>query len=107
LICAPLGLDIARGVADRRGVPAPGRMKSGLYWRISSWKVRRCLLRDGFVMATAGTDPPWPWGGEKCQLQRENCSSNKVVFLVRSLGTNRKEPVQELTHGRLLRFVVA
>ena len=31
----------------------------------------------------------------------------KSFFWCVSLGTNRKEPVQELTHGRLLRFVVA
>jgi hypothetical protein len=38
----------------------PGLMKSGLYWGISSWTMRRFLLRDGFVMAAAGTTPPGP-----------------------------------------------
>jgi hypothetical protein len=40
--------------------PGPGRMKSGLDWRISSTKGRRFLLRDGCLTATDGTAPPWP-----------------------------------------------
>ena len=40
--------------------PGPGRMKSGPYWRVARWTIRRFLLRDGFVMAAAAIDPPWP-----------------------------------------------
>ncbi len=48
-------------VRDRRdGPPGPGLMQSGPYWRISRWTIWRFRLRDGFVTATAGTDPPWP-----------------------------------------------
>jgi hypothetical protein len=35
-------------------------MKSGLYWRILSSTTWRFPLRDGFVMAAAGTTPPGP-----------------------------------------------
>ncbi len=37
-----------------------GVMKNGPVWRISRVTIRRFLLGDGFVMAAAGTDPPWP-----------------------------------------------
>ncbi len=36
------------------GHPGPGLLKSGPYSRLSSSKVRRFLLRDGFVTAVAG-----------------------------------------------------
>ncbi len=52
-------------------------MKSGPYWRISRRTIRRFLLRGGFVLAAAGTDPPWPpllKGGSSAQHSRREIS---------------------------------
>ena len=61
----PLGVPIRLRKADARADPGcPGPMKTGPSWRISRLSIRRFLLRNRILMATAGATPgpPLKWG---------------------------------------------
>jgi hypothetical protein len=59
--------------------PGPGLLKSGPYSRISSSKVRRFLLRDGFVTAVAGMHGLRTAEGEKKKTSASTSTSTSTI----------------------------